>query len=316
MRIYCSGNNVTDWFNGDDSLHDFLLSVGHELEKSVAAQTDVVLFLNWSRRCLRDLERAERLGISTVLVMTEPSVVIPAYRDSQLMNRFSAKLEFGRASSAIPYPQRIHLQYFSRENRLDSVVAVAGNKISYVRGELYSLRIDAFSKVDGITLYGAGWKTHLRHQLTTHLKEFVIALSSRQGISLNGLRHLLIPRSLRVASVSKKHEAMSRFKYALVIENSEEYVSEKLLDAVMAGCIPIYVGGMPEVFGVPEELFVRCAPSLKNIRDGIAKAAKLDYKEWRSAARNFLTTPSVSRLRTRKEANMQILRTIVDVVDC
>ena len=42
--------------------------------------------------------------------------------------------------------------------------------------------------------------------------------------------------------VENKLLELSKFKYAIVIENEADFVSEKLFDAIAAKCVPIYVG--------------------------------------------------------------------------
>lgn len=312
MHIYISGNNVSDWVNsGNDSLDKFLIDNGHTVDISISSHTDSVLFLNWSTRCFRDLRQSERLGIPRVLIITEPSVVIPAYRNRRLMSRFSAKLEFGRPELGVPYPQQFNLQYFDFEDRLDEIVAVAGKKESYVSGELYSLRTDAFSQIDGLSLFGTGWDTGAVKSIVSNLKQFLTAILSRQRISLRPLRHIFVPSSLRVDKVRNKLEAMSRYRYALVIENSEEYVSEKLLDALMAGCVPVYVGGDPGAFGIPDELYVKSEPSVEKIFQGIVQARNVEYERWKLSASEFLTSPSVSVARSGEEANWRIMSALI-----
>ena len=312
MRVYISGNNVSDWVNGDnDSLDKFLIDNGHTVDISISSHTDSVLFLNWSTRCLRDLRQSERLGIPRVLIITEPSVVIPAYRNRRLMSRFSAKLEFGRPKLGVPYPQQFNLQYFDFEDRLDEVVAVAGKKESYVSGELYSLRTDAFSQIDGLSLFGTGWDARGLQSIVSNLKQFLIAIVSRQRISLRPLSHVFVPSSLRVDQVPNKLEAMSRYKYALVIENSEEYVSEKLLDAMMAGCVPVYVGGDPGAFGIPDELYVKSEPSVEKILQGIVQARNIEYSRWKFSAIEFLNSQFVSEARSGEKANWRIMTALI-----
>jgi hypothetical protein len=52
-----------------------------------------------------------------------------------------------------------------------------------------------------------------------------------------------------------------------VIENSADYLSEKLIDAVISGTIPIYVGPNLNTFGLPAELAYQVNGDLSSIRE-------------------------------------------------
>ena len=68
-------------------------------------------------------------------------------------------------------------------------------------------------------------------------------------------------------------KTLCRYKYCIAIENSiaQDYVTEKVYDALAAGCVPIYLG----------------AP---NIADFVpSRDAIVDYNDFRSAGVNVTT---------------------------
>jgi hypothetical protein len=67
-------------------------------------------------------------------------------------------------------------------------------------------------------------------------------------------------------------DIMRHFTFAIIVENTdaEGYASEKLYDALIAGCIPLYYGSAPDF--VPRNLYV----DLKKFEDGAAVQAYLD----------------------------------------
>ena len=50
-----------------------------------------------------------------------------------------------------------------------------------------------------------------------------------------------------------------------MIENSIDYFSEKLFDAIISGVAPIYVGPRLAEMGLPNEIAIECGPSLHEI---------------------------------------------------
>ncbi len=49
-------------------------------------------------------------------------------------------------------------------------------------------------------------------------------------------------------------DILKQYSYALIVENcdAEWYASEKIYDALIAGCVPLYYGSLPPALGVPE----------------------------------------------------------------
>jgi len=68
-----------------------------------------------------------------------------------------------------------------------------------------------------------------------------------------------------MGSVDAKSEAFAVAPTSIVIENSGDYVSEKLIDAVCAGVAPLYVGPPLSGFQIPREIAVECEPEARAI---------------------------------------------------
>jgi hypothetical protein len=110
--------------------------------------------------------------------------------------------------------------------------------------EIYKDRIEAiyyFSNCIDFHLYGIGWDQPIQgfgpdyHQ---------VALKVYKGI---------IP-----ADLQRKREVMSDFKFAICFENCAfpGYVTEKIFDCFLAGCIPVYFGAPDIADFVPPQAFV------------------------------------------------------------
>ena len=73
---------------------------------------------------------------------------------------------------------------------------------------------------------------------------------------------------------------MSVYKYSIVIENSSDYVSEKLFDSLLSGCIPVYVGPDLSLYDLPENLYIQAEPNFVDIKSKMAHAQEQNYEEW------------------------------------
>jgi hypothetical protein len=54
-----------------------------------------------------------------------------------------------------------------------------------------------------------------------------------------------------------------------VIENSPDYVSEKLFDVLVHGVVPLYVGPPLEEFGIPSSLVVQCGMDPQQVVENV-----------------------------------------------
>ena len=69
-----------------------------------------------------------------------------------------------------------------------------------------------------------------------------------------------------------------------MIENSADFVSEKLFDSVRAGCVSIYVGPELERYGIPTSTAISVCPDHKSIMEKVAELQKMDQGELKSIA--------------------------------
>jgi hypothetical protein len=58
--------------------------------------------------------------------------------------------------------------------------------------------------------------------------------------------------------VQDKDLEISKYKYCVVIENSPDYVSEKLFEATRNACLVFYDGPTLSEFGIPNGIVVEC----------------------------------------------------------
>jgi hypothetical protein len=110
--------------------------------------------------------------------------------------------------------------------------------------EIYIDRIEAihhFSSQSDFSLYGIGWDQPIQGFGSDYHKA---ALKVYKGS---------IP-----ADVRRKREVMNRFKFALCFENCafSGYVTEKIFDCLLAGCIPVYFGAPDIADFVPAQAFI------------------------------------------------------------
>ncbi len=261
------------------------------------------------------------------LLRLEPDVVLPANYSKLREKKFGTIITVGgnpsKYATTVPWPQdmssKIHWNSGQEDLRLDKVVIVNGNKLSLIEGELYGLRRDAISRLEALDLFGTSWDMGIFARLVTVAKAAGLAVVNGRFPRFSGLKGWFksypqwkgpIGSGYSPNSNEEKLAIMSKYKYALVIENSIDYMSEKLFDAFFAGCIPIYVGPDVENYGIPSNLVVQATPSIRSIMESIEQAKGLDLDSFQLQVREYLTDDA-TRLKWNRE---NVYKRILDLI--
>ena len=257
-----------------------------------------------------------RLGRENrTLVRMEPSVVLPANFSRSRRNQFGLKVTVGgnpTGSSAtvhwpLVFPSETDLAVLHAAGRLDLAVLINGNKMSFVKGELYSLRRRAIRALDNLDVFGTEWDSKFTQRLFIAIRSFThsclsLKLPHMQGASMWFQSY---PKSFR--TVDDKLAAMSKYKYALVIENSAEYMSEKLMEALFAGCIPVYVGPNPQEYGIPKDIVIWTNPNIASIENSFREAATWRFDEFQARLSLFLQSSATRELWDHERVHQRLL---------
>lgn len=146
--------------------------------------------------------------------------------------------------------------------------------------EIYKERIEAihyFSNCIDFDLYGMGWDEPIQGFGTDYHQA---ALKAYRGI---------IP-----ADLQRKREVMRDFKFAICFENCvfPGYVTEKIFDCFLAGCIPVYFGAPDFTDFIPKESFIdfREFGSYAELDRFLREMTETEARNYVDAARDFLAS--------------------------
>jgi hypothetical protein len=269
-------------------------------EKLTPGKDDFLLVCDVNQKALDLIERLEFPRRKCILIRNEPIVVCPANYDPKVTAKFGKIVDIGRvlpdSTLAVPcpqtWPEKQMLEELPSEKPASRPVLMNSNKLSFVKGELYSLRREIIH-AHPIDLYGPRWDSTLMTRLRTLIGELVIFGKSGLNVSRESLRLWWARHPRYLGLADDKLATYRSHKIAIALENSPDYMSEKLIDALLAGCIPIYCGPDVSEFGIPSELVVSCRPTLADVRAGLAIAEAMDYSRWSSKNREYLLDPDI-----------------------
>jgi len=218
-----------------------------------------------------------------VLVALEPQVTAPRMYTSRVLRRYGHRFAASplwadrMGGQAFRWPQDIGNQQATQASYPFAASMINGDKRSAIRGSLYGLRRSVIRESDDrglpLAVFGPGWDSSTRARLRTGLKASVRALQSqavpRLGEAFGGLARR---PAFWMGTVDDKQGAFAAAPISVVIENSSDYVSEKLIDAVRGGTAPVYVGPPLSRFGIPNSLAI---PSAATAGDVVSTARSL-----------------------------------------
>ena len=268
---------------------------GHRVTAELSGDVDLLICVDYHPRFMTLIRRANAAGITTALVKQEPVVTAPVHRSENPGNLFKIIVTRGDPHSTPIFNtyQEWDTSEIENEHRKQRVVAINADKWSAVSGELYSLRRECYSVDDRIDLYGRGWDDSNATRALRVIKEVVIAIQFAQIPVISNLRYSLSKPLNPKGPSDSKVRTLGGYHASLAIENCPFYMSEKLVDSILAGTIPVYVGPDPSIYGIPAELVVHCQPDQRDVSNGISKALSMDGKKYRGLAQEWAGSPGV-----------------------
>lgn len=306
MKVYVSGQSSGvsppdesgSWFAFYEALR------AHDLEVVDAlSDADAFVAMNHQPHLSR---QARRAGISpqrSVLVAWESPAIRPRNFYPSTTRHYGCSIGFSPLWPApfdrevLHWPQGQNfdpgklLSLSEWRQRDPRAVLVCRNTASAISGSQYLLRREVLMRTEESVLHLAGtaWPATFAGDARMALASGAKALDQGRIPDLN-----LVWRSLRNsprhrgAPVENKYELLERFQIALVIENSLDYISEKLFDAIAAGCFPIYVGPRLEDMGLDPDLALSVPPRPEFIREALSKVTSPDVKRVAAAHERFV----------------------------
>jgi len=244
-----------------------LLSRGHTIcDSDMAEGADAVIANSYSDILKKYLDRNQIPVDKRILVLWEPYVVETTRYKKETLSQFGTFFapsiqwaeKVGARSFKWPQDEIPDVDVFEGwESRTNRAVMVQGNKFSARKGELYSLRRRVILNlgVSRLDLFGTKWNKGInfdwwhwsRSLLNSKVNE--ISIRSSFGIGKKYKNYF--------GATNDKNNTLTKYKIAVVIENSADFVSEKLFDALRAGCVTIYVGPNLGQYGILEDTTIQ-----------------------------------------------------------
>ena len=245
------------------TLHDEFYKHGYEVcthDINSIKNSDIVLYKDIPKK----LPDEKDISKSYVILMESP-LVSPLNLDKSTHVFFKKiftwddelvdNVKYFKINYAFKIPSTIRRD----ANKKKLCCLIVGNKQSDYPGELYSERREIIRWFESTNpsefdLYGVGWNEY--HFTGVKLVRALNRVPIAKKIMYKYFGDYY--PSYR-GTVKNKIDVMQQYKFAICYENIGNvsgYITEKMLDAFFAGCVPIYLGASNVEKHIPKECFI------------------------------------------------------------
>lgn len=292
MIIRVIGHNGNLFYETNDQnpwsyFFKVLLANGHTLSRKINDPNfDVLISNSYSKGYDARVKTNKGNKIKKILILWEPKQVNPKlYRKCHLESYdhiyTPSKLWINQKNSHyFNWPQGACDSKLESEEvwikRNNKSVLICGNKFSVIKGELYSLRRSIIQKCSGadiLDLGGTGWRQSKKATIVMIAKSLI--KSRIKNLSFKSLKNLRPNLETYIGPLSNKLVTQSEYKISLVVENSSNYISEKLFDALASQNIVIYVGADLSKFNLNRGMVIQTDQNVESIYKTLVKILEM-----------------------------------------
>lgn len=294
--------NWTEW----QSLFDELSSLGSVGEASNRSRSKYVVSFRADSNARLRARRMTRDSSQRALIAIESDVIIPDLYSGAAMRTFTHRWapspRLAKRIVGLPYrwPQEINPLPMSEvgSKRQGLVSMILANKFSTSRNENFTLRRKIIKEANkagtDLHVYGHKWENSPVSQCLTLIRD---ASRTVRAHALPRLKsQSLLVKSDLVGSVvfggpvQDKFETLSHYRFNLITENSLDWMTEKLFDALRSGCVPIYIGIPLGEVGIPCDIAIEVPPSERAVIETLRDLDSVDTNSMVAKGLDFLKT--------------------------
>ena len=285
-------------FFGFESDQETYIQTGIQRSSEKMLLSDVDIYFNF------DARKQPKPNSQSVLIIYEPECVMPWQYTNECREMFKLVICLNpwRAEKYDiplwefqPIEPIIYRPIKECEVKSNVWVMINAHKFSAIGGSGYSLRrrVARLMELKGIPfdLYGHNWnmgKFMEARKRIAAIRE-AMTLGVRAVDWKEGLGEMWQSYASYRGSVEKKFDILCRSKFAIVIENDLNTLSEKVFDAIFSLAIPIYVGpDISSINGLKECLFVS-EPNAESIIDLVQQIKQHEVEERYRAITRFIS---------------------------
>lgn len=337
ISIFLTGSRFIP-FDEPDAVYRFSHLVG-ELKKSglnssLNPESDWLISINHNMKDYQKFISNGGTPNRAILLRDEPISVFPAQFKSEVENLYSLVLtpglrkELSGEFGFIPWPyesnanpndpktsdQKLIFEKLAK-NKIDSfaewssrenqATIISANKVSAKKSNFYSFRrkIAHQSAELNLSIYGDLWNSSMLKKIRHRLAVLFFSIRTNGGFSIRSIYGNLHWRYESHGTVENKFETLLNSKFSIVLENSDTTISEKLFDAIIAGCVPIYFGPKLDSVGLPQNIAFQCKPDINSYSNLMKNLSSEEIEAVRQCGQKFIWGKDFKEIWSHEKVN-------------
>jgi|688.fasta_scaffold18579_9 hypothetical protein len=198
-------------------------------------------------------------------------------------------------------------------NRKDFVTLINANKVSPVKNENYGLRrVYARDLPENLlAVYGDLWVSSISKKIVHRLMVLLFTLKSGhlpRILNIYGNLHWKF-KSAR-GPLEDKQITLQSSKFSIIIENDSSYISEKLIDALINGCVPIYFGPKNIDSIIPKGTYLELSKTPDELIPMLENLSETEIRNLLSNIQMFVTSEEFTLRWDKKNVFTQLASSI------
>ena len=316
------------------------------LVKSKSCKLSNLISINHNGHAYKEFIRLGGNYRKSVLIRLEPYSVYPAQYSLRIEKKYGLIISPGKTIQQkdlfdfIGWPYKYHLNpsrplfnepeilnllpeilnsnIFEVENwvkRNNRIVMIAANKVSPTSKSNYGLRrkIASAPSNDKLDVFGPMWGESIIKKISYRLAVGFYSLRTGFLPNLNELYgNLFQSYPTYKGEIIDKHLVLKEYRFSLIIENDNNYISEKLFDSILSGTIPIYIGPKCSEINLPANLYIWSDGSLEDLNSITEYISIEKVTKMLTDMKNFLNSEDFKKYWVSKSVYELISERILD----
>lgn len=192
---------------------------------------------------------------------------------------------------------------------------IASHKYGKHPNEIYTERVNAIrwfeqNHPEEFDLFGIGWDRFFLKQIP--LANPVLSLLYKKVPQLPCWKTFPSHRG----PVKSKRATLQQYKFSLCYENSifPGYLTEKIFDALFAGCVPVYLGDPEVEKSIPPDAFLnkKNFATYEKLYDFLKNMSPAEYENYRKAIHKFVFGPAIYPFSAQAFADLVVKEIVND----
>ncbi len=286
-------------FDKYHKLYDEFKKYGYEIatnDINTIAESDIVLYFDMPKVLPKkqDMYKSYLLAIESSIIKPE-NFHLEKHKYFKKIFTWNDNLVDGEKYIKINYAFRLPSKIYKNIKRDKLCCLIVSNKSSNFENELYSERknlIRWFEKnhPEDFDLYGFGW-----NEYRFYGSKPIRALNRLPYLKDIAFKFFGEKCSSYCGKTDSKLETIKNYKFAIAYENVKDesgYITEKIFDVLIAGCVPIYWGAKNITEYVPKNCFIdrRDFKSNEELYDYLLSINNTKYLEYLNSIEKFLNS--------------------------